>query len=81
MTNQQTERSPLPAPSAAPRRTDPDRLLLTVRQAAELLAIGRTTAYELIAAGELEVVHIGRSARVPVDAVDALVTRLRRQAS
>lgn len=51
--------------------------LLTVSDAARLLGIGRTTAYELIAAGELEVVHIGRSARVPTAEVDAFVERLR----
>ncbi len=62
-------------------RAESAPLLLTVTQAAHLLAIGRTTAYELIAAGELEVVHIGRSARVPVEAVEELVTRLRHRRS
>ena len=52
-------------------------LLLTVPQAAQVLAIGRSTAYELIAAGELEVVHIGRSVRVPVRALEEYVGRLR----
>ena len=52
-------------------------LLLTVPQAAQVLAIGRSTAYELIAAGELEVVHIGRSVRVPVRALEDYVERLR----
>jgi excisionase family DNA binding protein len=33
--------------------------------------------YELIAAGELETVHIGRAVRVPVDAVEGFVARLR----
>ncbi len=37
-----------------------ERLLLTVLEAAERLAVGRSTVYELTAAGELEVVHIGR---------------------
>lgn len=54
-----------------------DPLLLTVRQAAGALGIGRSTAYELIAAGQLEVVHIGRCARVPVDAVHTFVATLR----
>ncbi len=49
------------------------RLLLTIPQAAEALAVGRSTVYELIAGGALEVVHIGRCARVPVDAVHAFV--------
>lgn len=54
------------------------RLLLTVREAAHALGVGRSTAYELINAGELEVVHIGRACRVPVVVVEAYVERLRR---
>src|SRR5438270_850342 len=42
----------------------PERLLLTVVQAAAVLGIGRTAAYQLIRAGALEVVHVGRSVRV-----------------
>ena len=52
-------------------------LLLGVRDAAHVLGIGRSTLYELIAAGEIEVVHIGRSARVPVVALQAFVDRRR----
>jgi excisionase family DNA binding protein len=52
-------------------------LLVTVTQAAELLGVSRSTAYELIATHQLEVVHIGRAARVPVDAVRSYVDRLR----
>ena len=37
-------------------------LLLTIVEAARVLSIGRTTMYELVGAGEIEVVHIGRSA-------------------
>jgi len=33
--------------------------------------------YELIAAGQLETVHIGRAVRVPVEAVEEFVARLR----
>lgn len=36
-----------------------------------------TMTFELIAAGELEAVHIGRCTRVPVDSVEAYVQRLR----
>ena len=56
-------------------------LLVSVREAAAILGVGRTTAYELIASGELEVVHIGRAARVPVAALDEYVATLRRRAS
>lgn len=55
----------------------PERLLLSVVQAAGVLGVGRTTAYQLIRAGELEVVHVGRSVRVPADALPDLVCRLR----
>lgn len=56
------------------RRTPVQRLLLTVPEAAEALAIGRTSLYEL------EVVHIGRSTRVPVDAVHRFVQQQRTRA-
>ena len=51
--------------------------LLTINEAAARLRVGRSTAYELIASGQLEVVHIGRSARVPADAIDQFVQNLR----
>jgi excisionase family DNA binding protein len=52
-------------------------LLLTIPEAASVLAIGRTTVYELIGSGDLEAVHIGRSVRVPVDALKSFVHRRR----
>ena len=52
-------------------------LLLTIPQAAAVLAVGRTTVYELIGAGDLEAVHIGRSVRVPVEALRLFVYRQR----
>jgi excisionase family DNA binding protein len=52
-------------------------VLLTVIEAARLLRIGRSKAYELIVGGELETVHIGRCIRVPYDAVLAYVAALR----
>ena len=51
--------------------------LLTIPEAAEMLRISRSTTYQLISAGDIEVVHIGRSARVPVNAIDDYVQRLR----
>lgn len=59
----------------------PARLLMSVAEAAAVLGVGRTTAYALIARGDLEVVHIGRVARVPITAVQDLVDRLRQSAS
>ncbi len=55
-------------------------LLLSVEEVARALRLGRSKTYELIASGELETVHIGRSVRVPVDAIERFVEDLRRPA-
>ena len=52
-------------------------LLLTVPDAARALAIGRTTLYELIAERRIEIVHIGRCTRIPVDALRTFVEEQR----
>ncbi|MFD3569697.1 excisionase family DNA-binding protein [Streptomyces sp. NPDC058667] len=57
--------------------TDPTLALLTVEEAARRLRIGRTLCYRLIGSGELESVPVGRLRRVPPDAVNDYVTRLR----
>lgn len=56
-------------------------MLLTIPEAAEQLRTGRTLIYELISAGELEVVHIGRASRVPVEALRDFVSARRTQAA
>lgn len=48
------------------------RLLLTVVEAA-VLGIGRSTMYELLRAGEVEVFHLWRCARVPATALEEFV--------
>jgi excisionase family DNA binding protein len=60
-----------------PSLFDTEPILLTIPEAARRLGIGRTLAYELIADGQLDVVHIGRAARVPVEAVHDFVTAKR----
>lgn len=52
-------------------------LLLKITEAADVLAIGRSTVYELIAHGRLETVHIGRAVRVTCASVEAFVERER----
>ncbi|HET9443563.1 MAG TPA: helix-turn-helix domain-containing protein [Acidimicrobiales bacterium] len=56
------------------------KLLLTPVETARLLGIGRTKVYELMAAGALKSVRIGRARRVPTDAVDAFLSDLRNAA-
>lgn len=48
-------------------------LLLTVDEAAELLRIGRNGAYAAVANGSLPAVRIGRTIRVPRDALALLM--------
>jgi excisionase family DNA binding protein len=64
-----------------PTLFDPEPILLTIVEAARMLKIGRTLTYELIANGQLEVIHIGRATRVPLDAVHAFVERRRADAT
>ena len=58
-----------------------DPILLTIPQAARKLGIGRSLTYELIAAGRLDVIHIGRAARVPLEAVYEFVEQQREDAA
>jgi len=53
-----------------------ERLLLKPEEAAEVLGIGRSKLYELLAAGEIESVRIGSSRRVPMKGLHAYVERL-----
>ena len=57
------------------------RRLLTVPEVMEALALGRYKVYNLIRSRQLESVQVGRSRRVPVDAVDEYVARLREEAA
>lgn len=72
-----TGHSPAAMPARPANPAGPQRLLLAVAQAAAVLGVGRTTAYELVHSGQLEVVHVGRCARVPADALPHLVSQLR----
>ena len=52
------------------------RLLLTVPEAAEALAISRSKLYELFAAGLVRSVRIDGSRRVPIEELETYITRL-----
>jgi excisionase family DNA binding protein len=47
------------------KRPEEAPLLLKAKEVAKILGIGRTKVYEMMAAGELPVVHIGTAVRVP----------------
>jgi len=54
-----------------------ERIVLTVEEAAERLGVGRTLMYALVRSGDIESIAIGRLRRIPLDALDEFVSRLR----
>jgi len=56
-----------------------ERVVLRPHEAAEQLAISRSKIYELIAAGDIETIMVGKVRRVPIDAVGRYVERQRHQ--
>lgn len=58
-----------------------DQRLLTVPEVAQRLHCHPTTVKNLIRHGHIESVKMGRSRRIPADAVDALIDRLRHPAT
>ena len=52
------------------------RLLLTVPEAAEALAISRRKLYELLASGDVVSIRIDGSRRIPLTALEEYVSRL-----
>lgn len=56
-----------------------DRLLYRPEEAAALLGVGRSRIYQLLAEGAIGSIQIGRSRRVPADALTAYVNQLERK--
>jgi excisionase family DNA binding protein len=50
-----------------------ESILLRVEEVAELLGLGRTKVFEMLAAGDLPTVRIGRCLRVPRENVERWV--------
>ena len=48
---------------------NPEGILLTVEEAAERLRIGRSKMYELLAAGHIASIHVGRLRRIEPQAL------------
>lgn len=67
-----------------PREVDTasvDVLLLTVAQAARRLNLGRSSLFELVRRGDIASVCVGRSRRIPTEALNEYVDRLREAAA
>jgi excisionase family DNA binding protein len=53
--------------------SDCEPRVYSVEEAAEVLRIGRTAAYDAVRRGEIPAVRIGRSLRIPCDALTRLL--------
>jgi excisionase family DNA binding protein len=71
-----------PRPDETPSEEPPTAvtpLLVDLASAAARLGVSRSTLYRLIEAGQLDTVHVGRSVRIPIAALEDLVDGLRRR--
>ena len=57
------------------------KLLLTIDEAAQRLGIGRSHAYVYVLRGDIPSVKLGRSRRIPLDALQEFIERLRSEPS
>jgi excisionase family DNA binding protein len=60
-------------PVSVSQEFSPTKLLLTVTEASQILAISRSKLYELLNSGHLPSVHIGRSRRIRMKDVEDFV--------
>jgi excisionase family DNA binding protein len=66
-----------PQHARQPGRTAvPGRMLLTVEEAADVLCVGRSLMYELIARGAIKTVRIGRLRRIRPQALAEYIASL-----
>lgn len=59
----------------APPPVEP--ICVKVNDAARMIGVGRTKLYELIAAGEIEAIKLGKSTRITTASLQQLVMRQR----
>ncbi len=58
---------------------DADRLLVTPAEAARRLSLAESTVYQLLLTRQLASIKIGRSRRIPMDALTDFIDRMRRE--
>ncbi|WP_188063824.1 helix-turn-helix domain-containing protein [Sphingobium sp. KCTC 72723] len=58
-------------------RLPPEPICVRVNEAASMIGVGRTKLYELIAAGEVETVKLGKATRITTASLHDLIRRQR----
>ncbi len=69
----------MPKKSQTPPPKTVERMFLRPREAAEALGVSVSKMYELIRAGIVPAVRLGRSLRIPVEALRELAKATRRE--
>jgi excisionase family DNA binding protein len=62
-----------------PHRAGPVPITVRVSEACRLTGIGRSKFYELISAGEIEVIKVGTITLIPMGALESFVDARRRR--
>jgi excisionase family DNA binding protein len=65
----------------AAQAASPEPLVYSVEQAADLLGVGRTFMFHLLATGEIESFKIGKRRKIARDALHSYINRLRQEQS
>ncbi len=65
--------------ATSPRENDVNKLLLSPKEAAEMLSVSRSKLYELLAAGKVASVRIDGCRRISVEVLRAYVEQLSRE--
>lgn len=66
----------LPIPDSSDVAVDGGQLLYRVSEAAQALRVSRTTMFQLIKRGDLDSVLVGKSRRIPREALDEYIASL-----
>lgn len=69
---------PLPKPKVSLSRSQSEPIAVRIPEAVRLTGLGRSKLYELIAAGDVEVVKIGRCTLIPMASLYSLFERARK---
>jgi len=67
------QRTVFDTPPLSTNAPAPNRIALSIEEAAEMLGVGRTTVYQLVASGQLPSFHLGRRRLVSVAALESWV--------
>jgi len=66
---QKTKPETVVAPPAPPPEIPPEKLAYTMKEAADVLGVGKSTLYKALAAGKLSAIKLGSRTLIPADAL------------